>query len=111
MTIAIHKVFDSPKDKIIFDVGHQTYTHKILTGRVNEFKDSLRKHNGLSGYQKLDESEYDFIEAGHSSTSISIASGIDCISSIHGNTAIVIYNVCNAVINIRITWDVRIRIF
>lgn len=75
LTIAIHKVFDSPKDKIIFDVSHQCYTHKILTGRANEFK-SLRQLNGLSGFQKREESEYDSYEAGHSSTSLSAALGM-----------------------------------
>lgn len=74
LTIAIHKVFDSPKDKIIFDVGHQCYTHKILTGRASEF-DTLRKFNGLSGFQKRCESVYDSYEAGHSSTSLSSALG------------------------------------
>ena len=75
LTIAIHKVFDSPKDKIIFDVSHQCYTHKILTGRAKEF-DNLRKLNGLSGFQKREESEYDSYEAGHSSTSLSAAIGM-----------------------------------
>ena len=74
LTIAIHKVFDSPKDKIIFDVGHQSYTHKILTGRAKEF-DKLRKFNGLSGFQKRNESVHDAYEAGHSSTSLSAALG------------------------------------
>ena len=74
LTIAIHKVFDSPKDKIIFDVGHQSYTHKILTGRAKEF-DKLRKINGLSGFQKRNESIHDAYEAGHSSTSLSAALG------------------------------------
>ncbi len=75
LTIALHKVFDSPKDKFIFDVSHQCYTHKILTGRANKF-DSLRKTNGLSGFQKRGESEYDSYEAGHSSTSLSAALGM-----------------------------------
>ena len=75
LTIAIHKVFDSPKDKIIFDVSHQCYTHKILTGRSNKFN-TLRKLNGLSGFQKYDESIYDSYEAGHSSTSLSAALGM-----------------------------------
>lgn len=74
LTIAIHKVFDSPKDKIIFDVGHQSYTHKILTGRAKDF-DKLRKFNGLSGFQKRNESIHDAYEAGHSSTSLSAALG------------------------------------
>ena len=75
LTIAIHKVFDSPKDKIIFDVSHQCYTHKILTGRVKEF-DKLRQLDGLSGFQKREESEHDAYEAGHSSTSLSAALGM-----------------------------------
>ena len=74
LTIAIHKNFDSPKDKIIFDVGHQAYTHKILTGRSNMF-DKLRQKDGLSGFQKRNESEHDCYEAGHSSTSLSAALG------------------------------------
>ena len=75
LTIAIHKVFNSPRDKIIFDVSHQCYTHKILTGRAREF-DKLRKIDGLSGFQKRKESQYDSYEAGHSSTSISAALGM-----------------------------------
>ena len=75
LTIAIHKVFDTPKDKIIFDVSHQCYTHKILTGRANDF-DKLRKLNGLSGFQKREESAHDAYEAGHSSTSLSAALGM-----------------------------------
>ena len=74
LTIALHKVFDSPHDKIIFDVSHQTYTHKILTGRNDAF-DTLRKFDGISGFAKMSESEHDVFEAGHSSTSISAALG------------------------------------
>lgn len=74
LTIAIHKVFNSPKDKILFDVGHQSYTHKILTGRANKFK-LLRKYNGLSGFGQRHESKHDVYEAGHSSTSLSAALG------------------------------------
>jgi len=75
LTIAIHKVFNSPKDKIIFDVSHQCYTHKILTGRANDFS-KLRQLDGLSGFQKREESIYDSYEAGHSSTSLSAALGM-----------------------------------
>lgn len=74
LTIAIHKVFDSPFDKIIFDVSHQCYTHKILTGRLNDFE-HLRKFNGLSGFTKYSESIHDAFEAGHSSTAISAGLG------------------------------------
>ena len=72
-TIALCKNFDFTKDKIIFDVGHQSYTYKILTGRK---LDTLRKKDGISGFQKLDESPYDHFECGHSSTSISAAAGL-----------------------------------
>lgn len=75
LTIAMHKVFDSPNDKFLFDVGHQSYVHKILTGRANRFA-SLRQYNGLSGFQKRSESEHDFWEAGHSSTALSAALGM-----------------------------------
>ena len=69
LTIAIHYVFDAPKDKIIWDVGHQSYVHKILTGRKDRF-DTLRKYKGLCGFPKPSESEYDAFATGHSSTSI-----------------------------------------
>ena len=75
LTIAIHKVFNSPKDKIIFDVSHQCYTHKILTGRARYFT-KLRQLDGLSGFQKREESIHDAYEAGHSSTSLSAALGM-----------------------------------
>ena len=72
--VAMHKVFDSPKDKMIFDVGHQSYVHKILTGRANRFS-TLRQFEGLSGFQKRNESEHDCYEAGHSSTALSSGLG------------------------------------
>ena len=75
LTIALHSVFNTPKDKIIWDVGHQTYVHKILTGRKDEF-DTIRQLNGLSGFPKIKESEYDCFNTGHSSTSISAALGM-----------------------------------
>ena len=75
LIIALHKVFDLNKDKLLFDVGHQAYTHKILTGRANKF-DTLRNLNGLSGFLSSEESKYDVFESGHSSTSISTAMGM-----------------------------------
>lgn len=75
LTIALHSVFDTPKDKIIWDVGHQTYVHKMLTGRKEKMS-TLRKLNGLAGFPKVCESEYDTFNTGHSSTSISIALGM-----------------------------------
>ena len=75
LTIALHSVFDAPKDKIVWDVGHQTYVHKILTGRREKFK-TIRKPNGIAGFPKTNESEYDSFNTGHSSTSISAALGM-----------------------------------
>ena len=74
LTIAMHKAYDLPKDKMIWDVGHQAYTHKILTGRKNGF-DSLRKFGGMSGFPKRNESDCDAFDTGHSSTSISAGLG------------------------------------
>ncbi len=76
LTIAMHKVFSSPEDKIIFDVGHQSYTHKILTGRAASF-DKLRQFEGMSGYIKRNESIHDIWEAGHSSTAIAALAGFE----------------------------------
>ncbi|MEQ6376494.1 1-deoxy-D-xylulose-5-phosphate synthase [Bacillaceae bacterium S4-13-56] len=75
LTIALHKIFESPKDKLIWDVGHQSYIHKILTGRASEFE-TLRQYKGLSGFPKRNESEHDVWETGHSSTSLSAAMGM-----------------------------------
>lgn len=75
LTIAIHTVFESPRDKIIWDVGHQSYVHKILTGRAEKFS-SLRQYGGMSGFPKREESPHDCFDTGHSSNSISAATGI-----------------------------------
>ena len=75
LTVALHRVFESPKDKIVWDVGHQAYTHKILTGRVDRFK-TLRQEGGISGFCRPDESEHDAFISGHSSNSISAALGL-----------------------------------
>lgn len=75
LTLALHLVFDSPRDKIVWDVGHQTYVHKLITGRRERFA-SLRQYMGLSGFPKRCESEHDIFETGHSSTSISAALGM-----------------------------------
>lgn len=74
LTLALHRVFDSPKDKLIWDVGHQSYTHKLLTGRYQRFS-TLRLENGISGFPKPEESEHDCFVSGHSSTSVSLACG------------------------------------
>jgi 1-deoxy-D-xylulose-5-phosphate synthase len=75
LTVALHYVFDFPRDKIVWDVGHQTYAHKILTGRKNRFH-TLRQYEGISGFPKRDESPYDSFDSGHSGTSISSALGM-----------------------------------
>ncbi len=77
LTIALHYVFDMPDDKLIWDVGHQSYAHKLLTGRRHQFH-TLRKYNGLSGFTRISESAYDAFSTGHSSTSISAGLGIAC---------------------------------
>lgn len=77
LTLALHCVFDSPKDKIIWDVGHQSYAHKLVTGRRERFE-SLRKYDGISGFPKRCESEHDVFDVGHASTSISAALGMAC---------------------------------
>ncbi|SCZ82035.1 1-deoxy-D-xylulose-5-phosphate synthase [Acidaminobacter hydrogenoformans] len=83
LTIALHKIFDSPEDKIIFDVGHQGYVHKLLTGRMDQFP-TLRQLDGMSGFLKRSESEHDAFEAGHSSTSLSAALGFAKARSLKG---------------------------
>lgn len=83
LTMALHKYFDSPNDKIIWDVGHQAYVHKILTGRAKEF-DTLRKLDGLSGFPKAKESEHDIYDTGHSSVSISAAAGLAAARDLKG---------------------------
>jgi len=84
LTIALHYVFNCPDDKIVWDVGHQAYTHKILTGRKNQFH-TLRQFGGMSGFTKIEESEYDAFGAGHGSTSISAALGIACAQKLTSN--------------------------
>src|SRR4051794_17977912 len=75
LTLALHYVFDTPRDQIVFDTGHQSYPHKLITGRRDTFN-TIRQHNGISGFCKREESEYDVFNAGHASTSISAALGI-----------------------------------
>ena len=75
LTIALHRAFESPKDKLVFDVGHQVYAHKLLTGRGDRFK-TLRSYGGISGFPCRAESEHDLFDTGHSSTAISMALGL-----------------------------------
>ncbi|KIL34317.1 1-deoxy-D-xylulose-5-phosphate synthase [Cohnella kolymensis] len=85
LTLALHYLYDSPKDKLIYDVGHQAYVHKILTGRKHRF-DTLRQKDGLCGFVKRSESEHDVWEAGHSSTSLSAAMGMALARDLKGES-------------------------
>lgn len=89
LTMALHLAFELPEDKIIWDVGHQSYTHKILTGRKDEFS-RLRKYGGMSGFPKRRESEYDCFDTGHSSTSISAGLGIISGNALNGDDSYVV---------------------
>ncbi len=89
LTLALHKVFDSPTDKIIWDVGHQAYVHKILTGRKDKFP-TLRQYGGLSGFPRCGESEHDAFDAGHASNSVSAALGYACARDTKNETNSVI---------------------
>lgn len=92
LSIALHRAFDTPKDKLIWDVGHQTYVHKILTGRAQRF-DSLRKFGGMSGFPKMSESKFDIFDTGHSSTSLSLGLGLAVARDLSGED----YNVITVI--------------
>jgi 1-deoxy-D-xylulose-5-phosphate synthase len=106
LTLALHRVFDSPKDKLIFDTGHQSYVHKLLTGRYPEFG-SLRQAGGLSGYPSRAESEHDLVENSHASTSLSYADGLAKAFKVRGETdrtvVAVIGGVASHLASIRVT--------
>jgi 1-deoxy-D-xylulose-5-phosphate synthase len=85
LTIAMHRVFDSPRDRIVFDTGHQSYVHKLLTGRQAEF-DTLRQRGGMSGYPSRAESDHDLVENSHASTSLSYADGLAKAYTLRGET-------------------------
>lgn len=89
LTIALHYVFQTPQDKLVWDVGHQCYTHKLITGRRDSFH-TLRQYKGLSGFPKREESEYDVVETGHSSTSISYSLGLATAKEIRNDEGKVI---------------------
>ena len=89
LTLALHYVFEAPKDKIIWDVGHQAYAHKLITGRREKFH-TLRQLGGISGFPKREESPYDTFGTGHSSTSISVGLGISTAKSLKNEDAKVI---------------------
>ena len=89
LTVALHRVFDSPRDRIVFDTGHQAYVHKMLTGRLGRF-DTLRQHGGLSGYPSRQESDHDLVENSHASTGLSYALALATARELRGDDGKVI---------------------
>lgn len=103
-TLAIHKVFDFPRDCVIFDVGHQCYTHKIITGRKEKFS-TIRQENGISGFPKREESKYDCFNTGHSSTSISAAIGMARSNRLQGKNDFVIAIIGDGALTGGMVWE------
>lgn len=104
VTLAIHRVFDSPRDRIVFDTGHQAYVHKVLTGRAKDF-DTLRQRGGLSGYPCRQESEHDIVENSHASTSLSYADGLAKAYSLRGEDRHVVAVVGDGALTGGMTWE------
>ena len=104
LTMAIHRVFDSPHDKVVFDTGHQAYVHKILTGRAGDF-DRLRQQNGLSGYPSRAESPHDLVENSHASTSLSYADGLAKAFSLTGEDRHVVALVGDGALTGGMAWE------
>ncbi|RNL64853.1 1-deoxy-D-xylulose-5-phosphate synthase [Nocardioides marmoriginsengisoli] len=104
LTLAIHRVFDSPRDKVVFDTGHQAYVHKMLTGRAPEF-DSLRTEGGLSGYPSRAESDHDLVENSHASTSLSYADGLAKAYAIRGEDRHVVAVIGDGALTGGMAWE------
>ncbi|WP_069160034.1 1-deoxy-D-xylulose-5-phosphate synthase [Nocardia altamirensis] len=104
LTIALHRIFDSPADPLIFDTGHQAYVHKILTGRKDEF-DSLRKRGGLSGYPSRSESAHDWVESSHASASLSYADGLAKAFALSGQNRHVVAVVGDGALTGGMCWE------
>ena len=104
LTIALHRVFDSPRDQVVFDTGHQSYVHKLLTGR-NEAFDRLRTRGGMSGYPSRAESEHDLVENSHASTSLSYADGLAKANAIQGLDRHVVAVVGDGALTGGMTWE------
>ncbi|MGH3762126.1 1-deoxy-D-xylulose-5-phosphate synthase [Actinophytocola sp.] len=104
LTMAIHRVFDSPRDAIVFDVGHQAYVHKVVTGRKAEF-DSLRQQDGLSGYPCQGESEHDLVENSHASTALSYADGLAKAFALRGERRHVVAVVGDGALTGGMCWE------
>ncbi|RNL79584.1 1-deoxy-D-xylulose-5-phosphate synthase [Nocardioides marmorisolisilvae] len=104
LTLAIHRVFDSPRDKVVFDTGHQAYVHKMLTGRATQF-DSLRTEGGLSGYPSRSESDHDLVENSHASTSLSYADGLAKAYAIRGEDRHVVAVIGDGALTGGMAWE------
>src|SRR4029450_11779731 len=104
LTLALHRVFESPKDRLLFDTGHQAYVHKILTGRQDGF-DLLRRRGGLSGYPSQAESEHDLIENSHASTALSYADGLSKAYALRGEDRHVVAIVGDGALTGGMCWE------
>lgn len=104
LTLALHQVFDFSRDRLIWDVGHQTYAHKLITGRYRQFS-TLRKLGGLSGFPKPTESNYDHFVAGHSSTSISVALGMTIARDLAGESHHVVAVIGDGALTAGMAWE------
>ena len=104
LTIALHRVFDSPREPIVFDTGHQAYVHKMLTGRVEGFE-RLRQRGGLSGYPSRAESEHDWVENSHASTSLSYADGLAKAFAVRGDSRPVVAVVGDGALTGGMAWE------
>jgi len=104
LTIALHRVFDSPSDRIVFDTGHQSYVHKLLTGRYPEFG-TLRQRGGLSGYPSRAESEHDMVENSHASTGLSYADGLAKAYRLRGETRSVVAVIGDGALTGGMAWE------
>ncbi|MCW2542573.1 MAG: 1-deoxy-D-xylulose-5-phosphate synthase, partial [Frankiales bacterium] len=104
ITLAIHRVFDSPRDKVLWDTGHQAYVHKLVTGRLSEFS-TLRKRGGMSGYPSRTESEHDLIENSHASTALSYADGMSKAFALRGEQRHVVAVVGDGALTGGMCWE------
>ena len=104
LTLALHRVFDSPTEPILFDTGHQSYVHKIITGRQGNFA-TLRQHQGLSGYPSRAESEHDWIENSHASTALSYADGVAKALEVRGERRPVVAVVGDGALTGGMCWE------
>src|SRR5690606_33344874 len=104
LTMAIHRVFDSPRDKVVFDTGHQAYVHKLLTARAERF-DTLRQEGGLSGYPSRAESEHDLVENSHASTALSYADGLSKAYAIRGEDRHVVAVIGDGALTGGMAWE------